>query len=299
MKAYGPWVPIWCVLLSSPLLFAGFLFIPETLPPAAGKGAKSLSAGSSGDGNPGMGDTTATYEEPLLSHAKELVRSLAMLRDVNIPLVLVTFLVQNARMTAYTQILAQYISKHFGWKIADISFLLSPLGLLNLAVLLLLPRVSDLLLRSPRFGLTALGKDLLLTQLSTLFIIAGAVIEGFGLHLAVFLFGLFVGTFGAADSPLARAALSHYVEPEYTSRLYALISIVEVVGAVLGGPALAWFFDRGLRWKGFWIGLPWFYVAALHVVALICLGLVRPPKQHEHSATRAAFGGRDNWQQLD
>ena len=105
------------------------------------------------------------------------------------------------------------------------------------------------------------------------------------LHVGLFILGLFIGTFGAADSPLARATMSHYVEPEYTSRLYALIGMAEVLGTFIGAPVLAAFFHIGLQKKGIWTGLPWFYLAFLSFVAwlallfalgiLVGLGLVR------------------------
>ena len=115
--------------------------------------------------------------------------------------------------------------------------------------------------------------------------------------MVLFLFGLFVSTFGAADSPLARATVSHYVDAQYTSRLYALIGMVEVLGSFIGGPALAVFFDWGLRKKGLWYGLPWFYIAFLSSVALFALALVRPPKQSQEDETTGSEPGLENYAQ--
>ena len=238
MEKYGPWVPIYVVIFITPFMLCVFFFIPETLVVQEGKAKHK-------------------HDRPLLEDLKEhlsngirdLRKSLDMIKNVNIPLVLLTFLFQSARFAAYTSTLAQYISKHFGWKLAETSLLLSPLGVLNLVLLAGLPKVSQILM-SPRFRFTIFGKDLFLTQVSTLLIIAGALIEGFSHNVVLFLIGLFIGTFGAADSPLARATVTHYVDPEFTSRLYALIGMIEVLGSFIGGPVLAFFFDQGLRRKG-------------------------------------------------
>ncbi|POR36762.1 Uncharacterized protein TPAR_03056 [Tolypocladium paradoxum] len=274
MEMYGPWVPIYVVLAITPFMLCIFFFIPETL--IVDKESRSH----------------RKQDQPLLVELKQhignglrdLVHSFHMIKNVNIPLVLITFFFQSARFTAYTSTLTQYISKHFGWRLAEISLLLSPLGVLNLIVLVALPKVSQILM-SPRFRFTVFGKDLFLTQVSTLIIIFAALIEGFSHNVVLFLIGLFIGTFGAADSPLARATVSHYVAAEYTSRLYALIGMVEVLGSFIGGPALAWFFDQGLRRKGIWTGLPWFYIALLCSIALVALLFVKPPKKSLHDET--------------
>ena len=262
MKLFGPWVPILFVLFATPFFFSLFIVIPETLDPAL------RSKTSNTD--------TLTVRQHIVKEYRNLFESFKIIKNVNILLILVTFLVQNAKVSAYIAILAQYISKHFGWKLEDISILLSPLGVLNILVLALLPLLSTFM--TTRFKFTVFSKDLYLTRTSTILIIVGGVIQGFSQHVAFFLIGLLVSAFGVADSPLARATISHYVETQYTSRLFAVIGMVETAGAILGGPILAWLFHKGLQNKGLWIGLPWFYIAALHVVCWVCLRFVRPPK---------------------
>jgi PCFT/HCP family folate transporter-like MFS transporter 1/3 len=263
MTAYGPLVPILVTVCATPFVLMIFLFIPETLP-AATKAKKQ-------SGKSYFADMKQQTRQAL----SELFRSFSMLKDPNLPLILVTFFTQNARFSGATAILAQYISKHFGWKLAETSLLLSPLGIVNLIVLVLLPKVSDLLTK--RFGFGTFGKDVFLTLLSTVILIVAALIEGVSRHVGIFILGLFIGTFGAADSPLARATLSHYVEPEFTSRLYALIGMAEVLGTFIGAPVLAAFFHLGLQKKGIWTGMPWFYLGFLSLMAWLALAFVRPP----------------------
>lgn len=263
MNRYGPWVPIYVVICITPFVFGLFLVIPETL-----------------NVDEKVKNRTASAKMSIKAHVRGGVRDLRLcldlLKNKNIPLILVTFLSQNARFAAYTGTLAQYLSKHFGWKIAETSILLSPLGVLNLLVLAGLPFLARYL-TSPRIGFTNFRKDLFLTRVSTVLLIAGALIEGVSHNIYLFLFGLFIGTFGAADNPLARATITHYVEPEYTSRLYALISMAEVVGSLFAGPMLAFCFNFGLRHKGFWMGMPWFYMALVCFLCWLGLVFVRPP----------------------
>ncbi|PTB42177.1 hypothetical protein M441DRAFT_78933 [Trichoderma asperellum CBS 433.97] len=264
MQKYGPWVPIWVSISCMPFIFLAFGFLPETLPV---------------DRRMKGGDSDLSVElikRKVGAALVELRKALRLFANPSIPLALLTFLFQAARYTAYTSTILQYVSKHFGWRLAETSFLLSPFGLLNLIVLAVLPRISTLLV-SPRFGYSSFKKDLLLTRYSTVLLFIGAIVEGFSHNIVLFIIGLFIETFGAAVSPLARATITHYVDPEHTSTLYALISTTEIFGTFIGGPALAWCFDMGLQKKGLWIGMPWFYIALLCLIAWVGLLFVQPP----------------------
>ncbi|KAF5026536.1 hypothetical protein F66182_1396 [Fusarium sp. NRRL 66182] len=278
MNKFGPWLPIYLVSATAPIIVGILLILPETLTISL-KDQKARADKAA----------PATFKEHLSHGINDLNHSLGMLKDCSVVMILVTFFVQNARYTAYTTTMGQYMSKHFKWKMADVSLILSPLGVLNLVILAGLPKVSEILL-SPRFRMTAFGKDLLLTRISTGILVLGALWQGVSHNAVMFLLGLFITTFGAADSPLARATVTHYVQPEYTSRLYALIGMIEVVGSFIGGPALAWFFDQGLKRKGLWIGLPWFYVAFLCCLAWLALFFVKPPKKRSREETTDSDG---------
>ncbi|KPM44028.1 hypothetical protein AK830_g2495 [Neonectria ditissima] len=267
MQRFGPWVPIYLVLTTIPVVLAIFCLLPETLT------IKIKSQRDEAD-EPVLNSLRDRLEQGV----KELIQSLDILKNRSVLLVTVTFFVQNARYSAYTTILSQYVSKHFGWKLAETSLLLSPLGILNLIILGGLPKVSEMLL-SPRFRMSPFRKDLFLTRVSTCMLVLGAIVQGFSHSVVVFLFGLFISTFGAADTALARATVSHFVQPEYTSRLYALIGMIEVFGSFIGGPVLAWCFATGLKHKALLMGLPWLYVGFLCLVAYVSLLFVKPPKK--------------------
>lgn len=262
MSKYSPWVPIYLTLLSIPFIYGLILLLPETLV----KKPKSETA-------------PITLMEHISSGAQDLSSATKILRNINVPLVLVVFLFQNPRMTAETTTLIQYISKNFGWTLAQTSILLSPLGLVGILVLGLMPKLSDLLTSRDRhgFGFSTFRKDLFLLRTSMLLLSVSSMLQGFSQHIVPFLMALFVATLGSATGPLARATVSHFVDDAYTSRLYAIIGMVEVLGSFTGGPVLAWFFDIGMQLKGVFIGLPFFYVSILSFLTLGALLFVKPP----------------------
>ncbi|KAM3502683.1 hypothetical protein MY10362_004687 [Beauveria mimosiformis] len=262
MTKFGPWVPIWIVIGISPSLVLLLFLVPETL---AVKTKSSLASSPS----------HSSLHAHLARGLADLRASLSMLRNPNVPLILVTFLFQNARMTAYASTLVQYVSKNYGWTLGQTSILLSPLGVLALVVLGTLPRLAARLTAGSYC--TVFAKDLLLTRASTACLVLGAAIQAFSPNIAVFVFGLVVGTLGAADTPLARATVSHYVHAGFTSRLYALIGTAEVLGSFVGTPVLAWLFNVGLEKKGLYTGLPYLYIAILSSISLLALMFVMPP----------------------
>ncbi|KAK2060723.1 MFS general substrate transporter [Colletotrichum caudatum] len=275
MERHGPWAPVRLMFLVVPVVLLLMMLLPETL--RGGGGGRS--AGSPPRKRPGLG---AAVGEALGNGLHELRELASILRDRNVVLCLAPSLVQAPIAASHGQTLPQYISKYFGWTLAQTTFLLSPLGLGHLAVLLALPRLSRIIV-DPRGRLrrTSCGKDALLARASYLMIAAGALIGGLSRDVFVFAAGLAVATFGSASFPISRALITGFVDPEHTSRLYALTSMADTLGSPLGGPVLAWAFSVGLEKKGGWKGLPWFYVFFLATGAWAALMLVREPRRND------------------
>lgn len=269
MEKISPWVPILTVFFITPFVFILLLFIPETL---------SIHLETTTP-TPAMDASPSTSKKPFREAIDELKVSLRLLKNTNILWCMVTFFIQPALFAAYSGTLSQYVSKYFGWTLAETSYLLSPpLGVLHLVVILLVPWVSGVLTSSTgRFRLSVFAKDLLVTRVSLVLMIVAAILEGFSRDIVLFVLGLTLGTFGSANGPLLRAIATSFVEQNQTSRLYSLISLLETTGAMIGGPVLAQCFNIGLSKKGLWRGLPWFYVAAIVSVALIALMFIRKP----------------------
>lgn len=279
MEYLGPWFPVIMVFCITPFVFALMLFLPETLPIKLRETEQ---------------EEQPPFSQKLREAANEFGVSFALLKNPNIALSLPAFLIQPALFAAYSSTLAQHISTYFGWSLAQTNYLLSPLGILQLVIIVLIPRASGFLTnRSGRFRLSVFSKDILLTKISLLVLISGAIIEGFSREVALFIIGLTIGTFGSSHGPLCRAIATSYVDPQHTSRLFALISMLEMGGALLGGPVLAWCFSIGLSRKGLWTGLPWFYIAGLVLLALVSLTFMKPPKQNDTAVDAGAEGSGD------
>ncbi|GJC93274.1 major facilitator superfamily transporter [Colletotrichum higginsianum] len=278
MERHGPWVPIRLVFVFTPSVFLIMLLLPETL--RGGKASSSLSPPPSPDGpNKQQQQQQVSFSDAVregLAHGlSELRESISILRNRNILLCLVPPLISSPLAAAQMHTLPQYISKNFGWTLAQTSFLLSPLGLGHLGILLVLPWISTVIVNpAGRFRRTGFGKDALLAKASYVMIAGGALIEALSRDIVVFLVGLVVGTLGSASGPLTRAMITEFVSTEHTSRLYALTSMVDTLGSPLGGPVLA-----RIGEEGGWKGLPWFYVSFLATLALAALALVREPRE--------------------
>ncbi|KAK0609971.1 major facilitator superfamily domain-containing protein [Bombardia bombarda] len=277
--AMGPWLPISLVFtVIAPFVLCILLFIPETLsvkPQAAAVAATTV------DQQPFFNISKKSIREA----ATEVKISLVLIKDINVILTLVNYFIQAAITTAYSTTLSQYVSKYFGWTLAESTYRLAPpLTMIQLGTIVIIPMISKVLTSSTgRFRLSTFSADLLLTKVSLVFIIFGALVEGVSEEVVLFIMGLAVGTLGASNSPLCRSVTTAYVESDQTSRLYALLSVLETSGAVLAGPVLAWLFSTGLEKRGIWKGLPWFYIAVLATLSLTALLFVRPPREKDVS----------------
>ncbi|KAF5524262.1 MFS efflux pump atnC [Colletotrichum aenigma] len=268
MEQYGPWLPIKLVFLFTPPIFLICALLPETLRVKTDSPPKP------------QVPLAHAVRDSFANGLRELQQSMNILRNRNILLCLVPSLLASALHASHSSTLSQYVSKHFGWTLAQTSFLLSPLSFLHLGILFILPWLSKVLTNPRgRFRCSGFGKDALLAKGSYLMIALGGFIEGCSWEIVVFLVGLSVTTFGSASWPLVRAMITEFVDQEHTSRLYALISMVDTLGSPLGGPALAWTFTVGLEKKGAWRGLPWFYVSLLAGLTWAALSLVTEPRK--------------------
>ena len=281
MEKISPWFPILSVFAITPFVFGILLFIPETLP---------VKPSAAPDGEPQT--PLGVPKQPAREALRELFVSLALLKNRNVLLSMVGFFIAPALFAAHSSTLSQYVSKYFGWTLAQTSYVLGPpLSVLHLVIIVLIPHMSSLLTApAGRFRLSVFSKDLLITKVSLLLIILGSLMEGVSQGIVLFIVGLTVGSLGSAHGPLLRAVATSYVEPNQTSRLYSLISMLETAGALIGGPVLAKLFSIGLAKRGLWIGLPWFYVAALVSVALTALMFLQRPKKAKPQAEEEGMG---------
>ena len=95
-----------------------------------------------------------------------------------------------------------------------------------------------------------------------------------------FLTGIIMFTLGTGFPPTARSLVTSLVEShniETTSdigRLYALISVMEGIGALVAALGMSWALRFGLRLGQAWLGLPFGFAAVLFaLVAIITCGI--------------------------
>lgn len=266
MEATNPWVPLYVTAAFSPFIFIATIFLPETRP-------RQIEL-------PTTPPTNGSFGTAVLSHIKHtrtrLAESISVLRSRSIAILLLLFFIHAPVTISQGQIIAQTISKRFHWTLAQTGYLFSVKGILTVVVLALMPLLSSFL-TAPRLGkyqLSIFKRDLRLVQLSLVFLIVGSILMG-GETLPEVITGLVISTFAIGIDSFAKSLLASYVDKEHTSRLYALTGMTDTAGKFFGAPSLAWTFERGV--KSGWMGLPFYFAAALCALALVALCFVQKP----------------------
>jgi MFS family permease len=134
--------------------------------------------------------------------------------------------------------------------------------LVNIILLLaIIPLLSKMLV--DRFGMSSTRRDLLLSQSSVLVLVAGSIFIAGSPTISMTILGLIIWTLGTGFTALTRSLITTLVDKQHVGRLYAAISIVETVGALLAGPMLNGLYTVGLKKGGGWIGLPFYGLAVI------------------------------------
>lgn len=268
MEQFGLWAPFGVSSVLLPIVFITTIFLPETL-------TKRLKGPSDDDSPTASGEP---FFRAIRSHVRNgithLLSSLSMLKHRSLTIIMFTFLLHPSIEMSHNQTLAQTISKRFHWTLAQTGYIFSLRGILTVTVLALLPMMSKYL--TSRRRLSTFGKDLLLMQTSLACLIVGNVLTGTE-SFPVLAVGQAIGTLGIGFASLEKALAAAYVGKEETSRLYALTGMVETLGSFIAAPSLAWAFATGVKAGGAWMGLPFWYVAGLSVIALVAVCFVRRP----------------------
>ncbi|KAH8652155.1 major facilitator superfamily domain-containing protein [Xylariales sp. PMI_506] len=191
-------------------------------------------------------------------------------------LILLCFICPVPIIVATGQFYIQYISKRFGWLLAEAGYLLAVRGATSMVTLLVvLPAVTRAL--ASRFS--PLEKDLVLARASALLLALGGLLMADG-DLAVAITGYIVLTLGDGMSSLCRSLITSFADAEHRSTIFTLVSMMETLGAMGGGPTLAWLFSRGMNLGGAWVGLPYLGLSLLGLFAATMLfGVGTLPKE--------------------
>lgn len=72
-----------------------------------------------------------------------------------------------------------------------------------------------------------------------------------------------------------------YMTSHDKSKMNTMIGISETLGSLFAGPALAWLFALGMKFKGVWFGLSYFGLAAWCGLCLLGLFILEPTQDQE------------------
>lgn len=310
----SPWIPLFAGI--GILILGGLfmLFVPETLHQKPVNGSMEPIAELLDSPSGSSAASAWPIKRSLLYKFKaNFVSTFDTLRVYASPILfalLATFLIQLLSRQIIDLVL-RYISKRFSWSLAQTGFLLSFRALINVVLFLaILPGISYILTSSSkttysiprlRFNLSTASKDLVLARLSLIIQITGTFLLAmssfsspvgdsnqeslFPLILAIG--GLIVYTLGMGFSSFCRSLISTLVDQEHIARLYAVLSVIDIVGASITGPALAWLYSWGLKLsrkgeRNGYLGLPFWGAMVLTAIAGGgIMGVKAPERKHE------------------
>lgn len=315
LMTIDPWIPLLLTLGSTPLTALLVSFMPETLL-AEEVSLDGRASAADDETGPLQGADVSSAETPALGraakgHAAHLLRSMLAalrlpLRQPSLLLLLSNYLIQAQFGVGDTSILVQYLSMRFQYTLARAALLLAACGSASVLMLVVLPAASRALAarsqapttQSPTAGsgpgearggedeavpaqsdsrsLSPFNRDRVLACASIAVAAVSSVLMGTG-DLRLVVGGMLFGALGDGWGALVRSMATAFVPAEYNSRLAGLINMTDTVGGIIAGPSMALFFEMGLRRRGVWFGLPYFWLAFLAVWAFVALCFVRDP----------------------
>lgn len=175
--------------------------------------------------------------------------------------------------------LKTWISTRYGWPLADVGYVLGGESVAGVATLFALPWLERVWCHAPSVSLAVWQKrkrELRVAQASLGLGAAGALVVALAAERAVFVLGLVV-MMGAVGFPDAvRAFCTSFFAADEIQALYAAVTLVEMLGVIIGSPVWGWIFAQAYHGGSFWIGMPF----GICMVLLLCtLGLVLRLKQ--------------------
>jgi hypothetical protein len=264
------------------MIFGTFivLFMPETLHLRVSPSTGQLISPSPAERNTSQQQAdSSTAITTVKSQIKDALtrtyNATTILKSKSVLLLLLTF-IANPFCSQSIGLSVRYISKRFTWKIRQTMILLSLRAFVNIILLLvLIPLISRFLIN--RLGLSSKGKDLCLARSSALFLAAGSIFLAASDTIPLTILSLVIWTLGTGFASLTRSLITTLVDQAHVGKLYAAITIVETLGALIAGPFLNWLYKVGLGKGGMWVGMPFYCLAVVCGVAgtgVWCFGAI-------------------------
>jgi len=174
----------------------------------------------------------------------------------------------------------QYLSKRYRLSISEATLLTTTrTAVMFLLYLVIFPYISKLMLRR-QLALSAQQKDLYLARVSYILWAVGWALVGAAPSIPLAAVSLAIAALGQGTTLFTRSFLSSLLPPDQIARAYSLISVIEMIGAMLGSPVLAGLFALGLSLGGQWIGLPFFVMGIVSAVFIAVMFAIRL-RRHE------------------
>lgn len=203
-------------------------------------------------------------------------------------LLLLTTLLSQPISPATIDFLPQFISKRYGIEIQSTGYIQTAYGAVQaFQALVGLPFVSRHMLNQNSRPLlrrllqtdTERKRDRLLARCSFLILVPGLLLMGFATYFWSFVLGLLVSGLGSGYGSYTKSLMSLYVGKQHHSALFSLVAMTEVLGAVYSGVLFAELFPLSIKLDGVWLGLPYFAIGALTILAVLpCFFLRLPPE---------------------
>ncbi|KAI0382507.1 MFS general substrate transporter [Hypomontagnella monticulosa] len=252
MSSTGPWP----VLLLTLVLWIAAIFLIGLLPETFEKTPQSRNEESQ----------HTTIKARAMQIISQLKDSLSIIRIRSVALVLCIMLLSYPVAMCTLQFMVQFISKHYHIPLKQTGYIQSIYGVAHIVVvLLLIPAISSLLVQpsTPKWLRVAdeRKRDVILGRWSYFSYAAGAFILGVSPSLPVFVVGLLVMSLGSGSTSFFKSIGASHVDAEHRSRLFTIMTLLEVSSNIWTTPMLAGLFTVGMRLGGIWIGLPYLGVS--------------------------------------
>lgn len=163
-------------------------------------------------------------------------------------------------------LLLQYASSRYGLSFATVTFLLTVRVGVTIAMFLCVQSFVFRLLANA--GLSGQKRDLFLARGSVGLLIVGWIAIGLSPSPIFFTASLMVASLGQGFPVYLRSFLTGLVEPNKVAELYTIIGVVDTLGLMVGGPLLAWLFERGMQLGGAFVGMPFVALGLVYVVVV-------------------------------
>lgn len=135
-----------------------------------------------------------------------------------------------------------------------------------------LPALNRLL---TRHGMSALGKDLLISRVSLALFTLGSLVISVAPVVVLAAGGIAIFALGYGFGPAARSLVTTFCHQDEAGLLYSALAIMQSIGGLVAGPLLASTFRWGLSLGNEWTGIPFAAVAGLFACGFLATSLVQ------------------------